>query len=99
MNKRTIIILTIISTVFSLVYILAVYFGWTRYLGIRMSTNSDKLTENYSKFLGSVLYIQIYEYLGEYEDDDEDYSIPRRFKNWMKDLYDSKETDTDSDTD
>ena len=49
MNKRTIIILTIISTVFSLVYILAVYFGWTRYLGIRMSTNSDKLTENYSK--------------------------------------------------
>jgi hypothetical protein len=48
MNKRTIIILTIISTVFSLVYILAVYFGWTRYLGIRMSSSSDKLTENYS---------------------------------------------------
>lgn len=49
MNKRTIIIITIISTVFSLIYILAQYFGWTRYLGIRMSTNSDKLIENYSK--------------------------------------------------
>ncbi len=55
-------------------------------------------TENYTKFLGSVLYLRIYEYLGEYEDDDEDYSIPRRFKKYMKDLYDSKETDTDSDT-
>lgn len=49
MNKRTIIILTIVSTVISLIYIFAVYFGWTRYLGIRMSTNSDKLIENYSK--------------------------------------------------
>ena len=49
MNKRTIIIITIISTVFSLIYILAQYFGWTRYLSIRVSTNSDKLIENYSK--------------------------------------------------
>lgn len=49
MNKRTIIIITIVSTVFSLIYIFAQYFGWTRYLGIRMSTNSDKLMENYSK--------------------------------------------------
>lgn len=49
MNKRTIIIITIISTVFSLIYILAQYFGWTRYLSIRMSRNSDKLIENYSK--------------------------------------------------
>jgi DNA-directed RNA polymerase subunit F len=49
MNKRTIIILTVISTIFSLVYILANYFGYIRYFSIIHQNNSDKLIENYSK--------------------------------------------------
>lgn len=48
MNKRTIIFLTIISSVISLFYTFAVYFGLIRFLGILMLTSSDKLIENYS---------------------------------------------------
>lgn len=49
MNKRTIIILTIISSVISIGYILLEYFGIKRYLLLRFSNNSDKLIENYHK--------------------------------------------------
>ena len=49
MNKRTIIIWTIISSVFYLGYTFAAYFGWIRFLNIRMSKSSDNLIENYSK--------------------------------------------------
>ncbi len=53
-------------------------------------------TENYTKFLSLVLYLKIYEHLGEYDRENGRYA--NDFKNRMKDLYDSKETDTDSDT-
>jgi len=55
-------------------------------------------TESYTKFVGAVLYIKIYEHLGE-EEDNEEGCWAYDFKKCMKDLYDSKETDTDSDTD
>jgi hypothetical protein len=49
MNKRKIIIITMISTIVSLLIILLTYFGIIRYAHIRMHTSSDKQIENYSK--------------------------------------------------
>ena len=48
MQKKTIIILTIVSTLLSLIYIILLYFGLTRYLSLRIKS-SKKLIENYSK--------------------------------------------------
>lgn len=47
MKRSTIIILTIVSTILSLLFILATYFGWIRFLEMHMS-KSEKYIENYS---------------------------------------------------
>lgn len=48
MEKRTIIIITIVSTLLSLVMILFSYFGITRYLTLHMKSSED-FVKNYSK--------------------------------------------------
>jgi hypothetical protein len=49
MEKRTLIILTIISTIVSLAIIFLTYFGISRYITLKYQTNSDKYIQNYSK--------------------------------------------------
>jgi hypothetical protein len=49
MDKRKIIIFTIISTLFSLFIILFTYFGIIRYIQLKISSESENYIKNYSK--------------------------------------------------
>ncbi len=49
MEKRKLIVITIISTIISLVIILLTYFGIIRYVTLKYQTSSDSYIEKYSK--------------------------------------------------
>lgn len=47
MNKKTIIVITIISCIVSLAYTFLVYYGYTRYFDIKKTVNCDKYISTY----------------------------------------------------
>lgn len=49
MRKRTIIIISIVSTILSIIWVILTYFGITRYLSLHTSLSSETYVKNYSK--------------------------------------------------